>query len=270
MNTIFGRKTEQKQGFLTDGRRVPVTIIEAAPLIVTDVKNTDKHGYSAMQVGFGTRRKATKSLLGHVKKANLTQVPFLMQEVRMSDVPHQVGDSIRVEEVLQAGDIVDVTGVSKGKGFAGGVKRWHFRGGPRTHGQSDRERAPGSIGQTTTPGRVYKGKKMAGNMGREQVTIQNLVVLEVNPESSTVLVRGLVPGILKGIVEIKKTGQLSDKKFVALDKVVEETVVEEVVVEAAAPVVEENVSEETVVTETVEAESVTEEPVQETEKEEKV
>jgi large subunit ribosomal protein L3 len=251
MNTIFGRKTEQKQGFLTDGRRVPLTVIVADPLTVTDIKSVDKHGYSAMQVGLGARRKASKSLLGHVKKANLTQVPFLMQEVRMDAVSHAVGDVISVEEVLQAGDIIDVTGVSKGKGFAGGVKRYHFRGGPRTHGQSDRERAPGSIGQTTTPGRVYKGKKMAGNMGREQVTVQNLVVLDVNPTTRTVLVRGLVPGILKSVIEIKKTGQLPDKKFVGLDKIVEEKIEEEVVVEATAPV-EEAVQPEAVTPETQE------------------
>lgn len=242
MNTVFGKKIKQTQGFLDNGTRIPVTVIAAYDAVVTDVKSNDKHGYSALQLGVGTRKKGNKALLGHVKKSNLTQVPFLMQEVRLDEVSLAQGDVIKPEEVLRPGDIIDVTGVSKGKGFAGGVKRYHFRGGPRTHGQSDRERAPGSIGQTTTPGRVYKGKKMAGNMGRDQVTVKNLVVVDVNPTLKTILVKGLVPGILKSTVEITKVGEVKEKNFVPLLRTLEETPVEEVV---EAPVVETPVEEPT-------------------------
>ena len=222
MNTIFGTKIDQTQKFLENGTRIPVTVVQALDNPVVAVKTTELHGYQAVQVGYGTRKKATKALQGHVKKANLDSVPSRLQEIRVTgDVTVQPGDVVKVEETLAPGDIVDVTGQSKGKGFAGGVKRYGFAGGPRTHGQSDRERAPGSIGQTTTPGRVYKGKKMAGRMGNEQVTIQNLVVVDVDSDTKTVLIKGLVPGILGSVVQITKTGEVKEKNFVPLHKVEE-------------------------------------------------
>lgn len=240
MNTVFGTKIEQTQKFLENGTRIPVTVIRAMDTTVLEVKSPEKNGYQAVQLGMGSRKKASQTLLGHVKKANLSTAPSLIREVRLSDeATLQVGDSVVLEETLQPGDIVSVTGQSKGKGFAGGVKRYGFGGGPRTHGQSDRERAPGSIGQTTTPGRVYKGKKMAGRMGNEQVTVQNLVVVDIDPATKTVLVKGLVPGILGSTVQLTKTGEVKEKNFVPLLKaeepqVEEATPVENVLVEEPA------------------------------------
>ncbi len=219
MNTILGRKIQQTQGFLENGTRIPITVIAAEDTPVIGVKTPEKEGYAAVQVGFGVKKKPSKALLGQAKKANLTYVPRIIREIRVDQgFSIQPGESIKVEEVLKPGDIVSVTGVSKGKGFAGVVKRYHFRGGPRTHGQSDRERAPGSIGQTTTPGRVYKGKRMAGNMGRDQVTIHNLLVVDVDPVKKTVLLKGLVPGSIGSMITLTKTGELADKKFVPLFK----------------------------------------------------
>lgn len=220
MHTIIGRKVSQSQKFLTDGTRIPVTRIAVADNAVVAVKNIEKHGYQAVQLGFGARKKPSKALVGHVKKANIDTVPFVIREVRFVDgsidVLPNAGDMIKAQDVFKQGDIIQVTGTSKGKGFAGGVKRYGFHGGPRTHGQSDRERAPGSIGQTTTPGRVYKGKRMAGNMGRERTTVKNLVVVSVNDQTKEVLVSGLVPGSIGTVVIVKKIGEMSDKKFIPL------------------------------------------------------
>lgn len=213
---LVGKKIDQTQMFLTDGTRLPVTKIDAAGNVVVQVKSQDKDGYTAYQIGFGFKKKPTKALVGHLKKANLqeTSSPAFFHEIPITGEELKPGDSIAVDTVFKPGDIVKVTGTSKGKGFAGGVKRHQFKGGPRTHGQSDRERAPGSIGQTTTPGRVYKGKRMAGHMGHEQVTITNLCVLDV--VENMLIVKGLVPGIRNSIVYIEKTGE--EKKFIPLLK----------------------------------------------------
>lgn len=195
---------------------MPATKISVSGTVVVAVKGMDKNGYIAVQLGIGQQKRATKALLGHVAKAGLVRVPAFFREVRLSDegaLPTP-GTSVKASDVLKAGDIVQVTGVSKGKGFAGGVKRYHFKGGPRTHGQSDRERAPGSIGQATTPGRVYKGKRMAGRMGSDRVTVKNLTILDINGDE--VYVKGLVPGGRNSIVLITKTGE--DKKFVPVYK----------------------------------------------------
>ncbi len=260
MNTVFGRKIKQTQRFLESGSRIPVTVVVPFNGVVTDIKTQEKNGYSSLQIGLGQSKKSNKTLLGHVKKANLTHVPFLIKEVRVDEASYQLGDQINAQEILKPGDIIDVTGMSKGKGFAGGVKRYHFRGGPRTHGQSDRERAPGSIGQTTTPGRVYKGKRMAGNMGREQVTVKNLLVVDVTPE--TILIKGLIPGILNSTVEITKVGEVKEKNYIPLLKTEEETPATEEAVEAPVETVEVTQEE----TPTEEAPEVTE--VQEEKKEE--
>ncbi len=268
MNTIFGTKVTQTQKFLEDGSRIPVTIVVAQDNPVTAVKTQETDGYQAVQIGFGTRRKQNKSLLGHVKKANLDSVPSLIREVRLTeDSSYQPGDMIKVEETFQPGDIVAVTGQSKGKGFAGGVKRHNFKGGPRTHGQSDRERAPGSIGQTTTPGRVYKGKRMAGRMGNEQVTVQNLMVMDVDSATKTLVIKGLVPGILGSVICITKTGETKEKNFVALYKVTEDQPETPVVEEA--PVEEQSEAQAITTEETTPTEEVAQEEVApETEKEE--
>lgn len=207
MQSLIGKKVEQTQRFLSDGTRIPVTVVAVPKTSVMQVKTLEKEGYAAVQIGIGERKKAHQSLLGHAKKANLESSPAILKEVRISDdSTHAVGDAVSVSDVFKTGDIIKVSGVGKGKGFAGGVKRHGFRGGPRTHGQSDRERAPGSIGQTTTPGRVYRGKRMAGHMGTGNVSVTNLVVVGVNDEQ--VLIKGLVPGVLNSTIVIEKTGEL--------------------------------------------------------------
>ena len=251
LTALIGKKTYQKQGFLQDGTRVPLTGVVVAGNFVTQVKSADKEGYNALQLGIGTNKKAKKAISNHSKKAGLPEAARFLREVRVDDVVDVTsGTEINVSDVFIPGDIVDVTGISKGKGFAGGVKRWGFKGGPRTHGQSDRERAPGSIGQTTTPGRVYRGKKMAGRMGQDTVTVKNLEIIEVTADGM-LLVKGLVPGSLNSIVIVKKTG--TNKKFVPLYKEVVELAVEEApaetqaepqVVAEEAPVVEEKQTEE--------------------------
>lgn len=203
---MLGKKIEQGQKFLENGIRIPVTKLDVNGNVVAAIKTQARDQYSAVQLGFEKRAKiAPKS----------TKSPFrFLREVRMADadpVP-VIGDVIKASEIFKPGDIVSVTGISKGKGYAGGVKRYHFKGGPRTHGQSDRERAPGSIGSTTTPGRVYKGKRMAGRMGHEQVTVRNLQVVFV--DDNHILVKGLVPGGRNSLLKIKKVGV--DKKFIPL------------------------------------------------------
>lgn len=211
---LIGRKLKQTQAFLEDGRRVPVSQLSVTSNIITQIKTTDHEGYNSLQLGFGMKKKVTKAEAGHSKKAGIKTTPRFLREIRTDAVESAVGTQINPTEVFKPGDIIDVTGTSKGKGFAGGVKRHHFKGGPRTHGQSDRERAPGSIGQTTTPGRVYKGKRMAGKMGAETRTSKNLVILDVTADQLSI--KGLVPGPIGSIVVIKKVGE--DKKFVPVLK----------------------------------------------------
>ncbi len=232
MNTFIGIKQSQTQAFLQDGTRIPVTAITTMPLSVVAHKTQEKAGYIAFQVGLGIAKKPNKAVLGHIRGAKLQKAPRFFREIRLVDSESlpEMGSSVSAADVLKPGDIVDVTAVSKGKGFAGVVKRHHFKGGPRTHGQSDRERAPGSIGQTTTPGRVYKGKRMAGRMGHTQATIKNLKIVDV--KEALILIKGLVPGGKNSIITIKKIGE--DKKFVPLYK-------EEVVVESKAEPVNEEV-----------------------------
>ncbi|MBI5619706.1 50S ribosomal protein L3 [Candidatus Gottesmanbacteria bacterium] len=216
---ILGIKLKQTQTFTDDGRRIPVTEIQAGPCWITRV--TDAGQSRRIQLGFGTAKHLSKAEEGHIKKAGLTDKLRFLREIRVpahppahtggvlnSDSPPvcAVGDTITVGDVFQPGDAVRVTGTSKGKGFAGVVKRHHFAGGPRTHGQSDRERAPGSIGQTTTPGRVYRGKRMAGRMGSDQVTVRGLAVVSIDPEKNILTVKGVVPGGRRGLLLITKEG----------------------------------------------------------------
>ncbi|HEV2339580.1 MAG TPA: 50S ribosomal protein L3 [Patescibacteria group bacterium] len=214
MQAILGIKQGQTQKFRQDGKRLPVTIVsvEANPVIAIRTKEKDK--YWAVQLGYGHNKKMNKPLQGHIKGALLEKAPRFLREVRVADGENlpTVGEKIELVAALQPGDIIDVHGTSKGKGFAGGVKRYHFRGGPRTHGQSDRERAPGSIGQTTTPGRVYKGKRMAGKMGNEQVTVKHLTVAGIS--ANTLFIAGLVPGKIGSLLTVIKRG--TNKKFVPL------------------------------------------------------
>lgn len=214
IHALIGQKKMQTQRFLSDGTRIPVTEIHLSSNPVIAIKTAVKDGYDAVQLGFGVKKHPTRQLMGHIKGANVKSAPQFLREVRMkdgADVP-TAGDIVKASDVFKPGDLIDVIGISKGKGYAGGVKRYHFKGGPRTHGQSDRERAPGSIGQTTTPGRVYKGKKMAGRMGHERVTVKNLAVVAVLDDA--IWIKGLVPGGKNNLVYIKKIGEI--EKFVPL------------------------------------------------------
>lgn len=220
LNTLLGSKGKMSQTFIEE-TRIPVTFIKVGPCVVTQIKKADKDGYWAVQLGFGTRKikNISQPLQGHLKGAIKGKLaPRFLREVRMDSEPkYKVGDEVKITDVFKKGDVVAITGTSKGKGFAGVVKRWGFAGGPRTHGQSDRQRAPGSIGQGTTPGRVHKGKKMPGRMGGDTVTIKNLVVVNVDSENDTLAVSGPVPGSMGSLLKIKKIG--SGK----LDELVQET-----------------------------------------------
>lgn len=225
LSGIIGKKIYQAAGFLEDGTRVPLTAVVTKGNHIVQIKTKDKEGYNSVQLGFDNKKKPSKREVNHIKKAGVNYAPRFFKELRVSDLEGlELGKEVLVADVLKPGDIIDVTGISKGKGYAGVVKRYHFKGGPRTHGQSDRERAPGSIGQSTTPGRVYKGKKMAGRMGNQTSTIKNLEVIEI-AEDGTLLIKGLVPGGVNSIVVIKKRGE--NKKFVSLFKEVKEEEIKE-------------------------------------------
>lgn len=197
---LLGRKLGMTQIFDRDGSVVPVTVIEVGPCVVTQVKQQASDGYAAVQLGFGAAKRLNKPERGHLK--GLGDLRYLA-EFRVDD-PSQWQRGQRVgAELFEKGEYVDVIGVSKGRGFAGGVKRHHFGGGPKTHGQSDRHRAPGSIGATTDPGKVFKGLRMAGHMGNEHVTVRNLLVVESNPARNILAVRGAVPGPDGGLVKVR-------------------------------------------------------------------
>ncbi len=200
---LLGRKVGMSQIFDATGAAVPVTLIEAGPCYVTQVRTPEADGYSAVQLGFNETKpkRLTGGQLGHLKRSNLPPLRFL-REFREKDPGVKEGDKVDVS-LFTVGDHVDVVGTSKGKGFQGAVKRYHFKGGPATHGASDRERAPGSRGATTTPGRVYKGARGPGHMGDDRVTQQNLVVVLVDVERNLLGVRGAVPGSKGGLVMIK-------------------------------------------------------------------
>ena len=196
--------------------RVPVTYVETGPCVVTQIKKEKSDGYWAIQIGFGEKKikNVSKPMQGHLRGVTKDKiVPRFLREVRFEKEPEfKVGDEIKVSDIFSEGDVITVTGTSKGKGFAGVVKRWGFGGGPRTHGQSDRPRSPGSIGQGTTPGRVHKGKKMAGRMGGDTVTVKSIRVISIDAEKNEMAVLGPVPGAPKGLLIIKKisSGKLSD------------------------------------------------------------
>jgi len=200
---LIGKKVGMTQIFDDVGSAIPVTLIEAGPCYVTQVRKPEQDGYSAVQLGFEETkpRRLSGGQLGHLKRNNLPPLRFL-REFRMKDPDLAEGDKVTVE-VFEVGEKVDVIGTSKGKGFAGAVKRYGFRGGPKTHGQSDRQRAPGSRGSGTTPGRVYKGARGPGHMGDNRVTVQNLAIVLVDPERNLLGVQGAVPGAKGGVVMIK-------------------------------------------------------------------
>ncbi|HEX5369680.1 MAG TPA: 50S ribosomal protein L3 [Dehalococcoidia bacterium] len=201
---IFGRKVGMTQVFSSAGEVRGVTVVEAGPCVVVQIKTQERDGYEAIQVGFGQRKRINQPTRGHLKR--LGDFRYL-REIRVDDSnQYELGQNIGVD-LFEEGDIVNVVGKSKGRGFAGGVKRHHFHGGPKTHGQSDRHRAPGSIGSGTTPGRVRKGLRMAGHMGDQKVTVKNLRVFQTNPDRNVLLIEGSVPGGFDSVVRITKTGR---------------------------------------------------------------
>jgi large subunit ribosomal protein L3 len=202
---LLGKKIGMTQIFDENGAAIPVTIIEAGPCFVTQVRNVESEGYSAVQLGFGEvkPKRLTGGQLGHLKRNDLPPLRYL-RDFRAKHVEVNAGDQLTAE-VFAVGDNVDVTGTSKGRGFAGVVKRYGFAGGPKTHGQSDRQRAPGSIGATSGTARVFKGKRMPGHMGNKRVTSQNLKVVLVDAERNLIGVRGAVPGPKGGLLVIKET-----------------------------------------------------------------
>ncbi len=209
MKGILGKKVGMTQVFDEKGEVVPVTVIEAGPCFVVQIKTVERDGYTAVQLGFEETepRRLTKPQLQHLQKSGLPALRNL-REFRMSadDVARlgfEEGHKVSVD-IFEAGEYVDVSGTSKGRGFAGVVKRYGFSGGPKTHGQSDRHRAPGSIGACTTPGRVFKGKRMPGRMGGDRITAQGLRVVVVDPERNLMAVRGSVPGAKNGLVLIRQ------------------------------------------------------------------
>jgi large subunit ribosomal protein L3 len=217
---ILAEKTKQTQMFDTKGNRIPVTHLVTESCYLVDVKWNDVDGYCAVKLGFGQKKSIGKSIKGQFTKAGIENPLRFLKEIRVR--PHQdvkpfeeegkkgfisgegkvfIGEQVDPSIIFKVGDIVNVSGTSKGKGFQGVVKRHGFRGGPRTHGQSDRERAPGSMGQTTTPGHTYKGKRMAGRMGGDRITVSGLEVMSIT--NNEMIVKGLVPGNVGGLLEVK-------------------------------------------------------------------
>lgn len=202
MTGLIGRKLGMTQIFSAEGNVVPVTVVQTGPCIVVQKKQTASDGYNALQVGFGSKKaqRVNKAARGHMAKAGKGAFEFL-REFRLDDVSqYEVGQEIKAEDLFKVGDRIDVSGVSKGHGFTGVIKRWSFAGFPGSHGTHEYFRHGGSIGNRSYPGRVRKGKKMAGHWGNEQVSTQNLEVVEIRPDEKLMLVRGAVPGAKQGVV----------------------------------------------------------------------
>lgn len=206
MDGIIGKKMGMTSIFTDAGKNVACTVVQAGPNVVTQVKTEDTDGYNALQVGFGDvkLKNASKPLIGHFEKAQTTPKRKVI-ELRDCSLEKQLGDVIKVEELFEEGDVVSAIGTSKGKGFQGVVKRHNFHGvNDRTHGQHNRERAPGSIGAASYPARVFKGMRMAGRMGGERVKVRNLRVLKIFPEQNLVLIQGAIPGHKGSYIIIEK------------------------------------------------------------------
>ncbi len=205
MDGIVGKKIGMSRIFSEEGQSIPVTVIEAGPCPVVQTKTEKKDGYNSIQLGFDQKRKNlfTQPILGHFAKAKL-EPRRILREIRTEQVEGmEVGQEVKVD-IFTVGEKVKVTGISKGLGFQGVVRRYHFRGGPKSHGQSDRMRAPGSVGSSSYPSRTFKGQKMGGRMGGDKVTIKNLVVVGVDLEKNLLLLRGAVPGKKNSYLTIRK------------------------------------------------------------------
>lgn len=227
---LLAIKGDNEQMFNEQGDRIVVTELQTSPCFVVSIKSPDVDGYTSMQIGFGNTKNPKKSLSGLFKNAGIKTPLRFLREFRFDhgEVAKEskkttltvnghtftVGEELKAEDIFALGDMVTVTGVSKGKGFQGVVRRHNFKGGPATHGQSDRERAPGSIGQSATPGRVFKGKRMAGRMGSDTITVKNLTVIEAG--NGLLKISGLVPGAKGTLIKIVSNAPIPEK-------VVEET-----------------------------------------------
>lgn len=210
MKGIIGKKVGMTQYFQEDGTVVPVTVIEAGPCYVTQIRTAERDGYSAVQLGFDevAKRNNNDSRLSKPKQGHLNRGSLALPDLRVlrefrMDTPDVEEGAVIKCDVFERGDLVDIVGTSKGRGFAGTVKRHNFNRQPKTHGQSDRERAPGSIGASAAPSRVFKGTRMAGHMGDQRVTIKNLEVVLVDAEKNLLAIKGSVPGARGGIVVVK-------------------------------------------------------------------
>ena len=221
---IIGQKDGQTQTFDTEGNLIPVTRIVTSPCFITNIKWTDAHAYASVQLGLGVAKRIQKPVKGQLTKAgietplrflkeiriknNISEMTLIEEEgkkgLQIGEVKLFVGQEVKPEMFFKIGDVVDASGTSKGKGFQGVIRRYNFKGGPRTHGQSDRERARGSLGSGTTPGRVFRGLRMAGRKGGARVTVQNLQVVAI--EDQSLLIKGLVPGGKGGLIEVKTHG----------------------------------------------------------------
>jgi len=199
---LIGKKLGMSQIFDDTGLAYPVTVLEVGPCVVTQIKTPERDGYSAVQLGFGLDKRLNRPERGHRQASGF--MSRTLREVPASETADMAVGQVITADAFAEGDLVDVTGTSKGRGFQGVVKRHGFRGGPKTHGQSDRLRAPGSIGSSATPGRVFKGLRMAGRMGNDRVTVQNLKVLRVDLERNLLLVEGSVPGANESLVMVRR------------------------------------------------------------------
>ena len=200
---FLGKKIGMSQIFRDNGESVPVTVIQAGPCAVTQIKSKETDGYNAVQLGFGATKNLNKPERGHLKNSDPVKH---LREVKADNLQdYSIGQQISVD-IFDVGEKIDVIGTTKGKGFAGTMKRHGFGGGPRTHGQSDRGRAPGSIGGGTTPGKVYKGLKMSGHMGNERVTVKNLEIVQIDQDRNVLVVKGGVPGAPNGLLVIRRKG----------------------------------------------------------------
>ena len=210
---VIGRKVGMTRVLAKDGTAVPVTVIQVPTNYVVQVKTPEKDGYSAVQVGAvdAKEKHLTKPLIGHFNKRNVKLLRYLKEYRVDNPQEYQEGQELKLEEVFKPGDLVDVVGISKGRGFAGTMKRWDFGGFPKSHGHRY-HRAVGSIGNRTDPGRVWKGKKMAGHWGAEKIRVQALLIVDVIPEEGLILVKGSVPGPNKGILFIEQSRIASRKK----------------------------------------------------------
>jgi large subunit ribosomal protein L3 len=206
MTGLIGRKIGMTQVYNPEGNVVPVTVIETGPCVVVQKKQIESDGYTALQIGFGSKKaqRVNKPLKGHMAKANKGAFEVL-REFRLEDVSeYEVGQEIKAVDLFKAGDRIDVAGTSKGHGFTGVMKRWSFGGFPGSHGTHEYFRHGGSIGNRSYPGRVRKGKKMAGHWGDEEVSVQNIEVIDIRPEENLLLVRGAVPGAKRGLLVLRR------------------------------------------------------------------